>query len=120
MIDALVSGRLYGRPTRRTAQNGKAFATAKVRAAMRADETLLVSVIAFQPGAVTALLALEDGDSVGVSGELKVGTYTAKDGTSRPALDLTAHAVVSPYHVQRKRQALKDARRETPLSGGNS
>ena len=32
MIDGLVSGRLYGAPQDRTAQNGKTFVTAKMRA----------------------------------------------------------------------------------------
>jgi single-stranded DNA-binding protein len=109
MIDALIAGRLYGTPTERTSQNGNRFVTAKVRAPMANGETMFVNVIAFSDAAKTALLALAEGDSVAISGELKVSTYNDKNGTSRPSLDLTAHAVLTEYHIQRKRKAVGEA-----------
>jgi single-stranded DNA-binding protein len=109
VIDALIAGRLYGKPQGRTSKNGKAFATAKLRAAMANGETAFVNVIAFSDTAKAALLALVDGDSTAISGELKVSVYQAADGTTRPSLDLVAHAVVSAYDVQRKRKAAAEA-----------
>ena len=58
MIDALISGKLYGQPTERTSKTGKPFALAKVRAAGGDGESLFVNVIAFDAAPCTALLAL--------------------------------------------------------------
>jgi hypothetical protein len=54
------------------------------------------------------LLALQEGDSAAFAGELKVSIYTDKNGEARPSLDLTAHAVLSEYHVSRKRKAIAE------------
>ena len=109
MIDVLIAGRLYSKPQSRRSKNGNAFATAKVRTPMANGESSFVNVVAFSAAARTALLALTDGDSVAISGELKASTYTDKDGAARPSLDLTAHAVLAEYHVQRKRKAVEAA-----------
>ena len=108
MIDALIAGRLYGKPQSRTSKNGNAFATAKVRTPMANGESAFVNVIAFSDLAKTALLALSEGDSVAMAGELKVSTYTDKDGAAKPSLDLIAHAVLTEYHVARKRKAMAE------------
>jgi hypothetical protein len=47
MIDALIAGKLYGKPKQMTGKAGKPFATAKVRAAAGEGEALFVNVIAF-------------------------------------------------------------------------
>ena len=108
MIDALIGGELYDKPQARTAKNGNPFATAKVRASTRDGEALFVNIIAFSTTAVSALLALSDGDSVAVAGELTAGGYLDKTGEPRPSLELLAHQVLTQYHVQRKRAAVKD------------
>jgi len=108
MIDALIAGRLYGTPQSRTGRNGNAFAVAKVRTPMANGECSFVNVICFNDTAIAALLALSEGDSVALAGELKVSVYTDKTGAARPSLDLTAHAVLTPYHVTRKRQAMQE------------
>jgi single-stranded DNA-binding protein len=105
MIDALVAGKLYGKPAQRTGQSGKAFVTAKVRAPVSDGDALFVNVIAFSVTAGAALLALDDGDSVAVCGTLTPKVWTDKDGNARPGLDMVAHVAQSPYHVKRKRQA---------------
>jgi single-stranded DNA-binding protein len=109
MIDALIAGRLYGRPQSRTSKNGNAFATAKVRTPMANGESAFVNVVAFSDTAKTVLLALDDGDSVAISGELKASAYTDKSGAARPSLDLTAFVVTTEYHVTRKRKAAAPA-----------
>lgn len=107
MIDALISGKVYGQPTERTSKAGKPFAVAKVRAAGGDGESLFVNVIAFDAAPCTALLALEDGDSVALAGTLTPKVWTDKDGNARPALDLVAHQVLSAYSVTRKRAAMQ-------------
>jgi single-stranded DNA-binding protein len=108
MIDALIAGKLYGAPAERTAKNGNRFAIAKVRVATVTGEGIFVNVIAFAASAVESLLALTDGDSVAMSGELTPKVWTDKNGEARPALDLVAHAVLTAYHVTRKRQAINN------------
>jgi hypothetical protein len=47
-----------------------------------------------------------------LSGALTPKVWTDREGNARPALDLVAHAVLSPYHVTRKRNAVQADRRE--------
>jgi Single-strand binding protein family len=109
MIDALIAGRLYGNVTERQAKNGSPFAVCKVRVATAGgDGCTFVSVITFNPVAIAALLALSDGDSVALAGELTPKVWTDREGVAKPALDLVAHAVLTAYHITRKRQAVKD------------
>lgn len=112
MMDALIGGRLHAKPEARTGKNGNTFATAKVRAAAGDGESLFVNVIAFDHAAVTALLALDAGDSISLSGALTPRVWTDRAGNARPALDLVAHAVLTPYHVTRKRNAMQADRQE--------
>ncbi len=106
-IDALIAGKLHARPEERTSKTGKPFATAKMRAAAGDGESLFVNIIAFDPAAVAALLALDAGDSLAVSGGLTPKVWTDREGTARPALDVVAHAVLTSYHVSRKRSAMQ-------------
>ena len=114
MIDGLVSGRLYGTAQVRTGQHGTHFVTCRVRASAGDGESLFVNVIAFDDTVKEALQALDDGDSVSLAGALTPKTWTDKQGNAKPALDMVAHAVLTAYHVQRKRRA---ARGETEQSG---
>ena len=116
MIDALIGGKVFGTPTKRTGASGKPFVVAKVRTPMADGETVFVSVIAFNEDVGCALLALSDGDSVALSGALTPKVWQPANGAPKPALDLVAHAVVTTYHVQRKRQAMQP----TPAMNGNA
>jgi len=109
MIDALIGGKLYGQPAQRTGSSGKPFVTARVRVPTEAGDALLVGVIAFAESVREALLALDDGDSVCLAGALTPKVWTDRDGAARPGLDLVAHAITTPYHVSRKRQAVTPA-----------
>ena len=122
MFDALIAGRLAGKPQERTARNGRPYVTARLRLTQHAPdpargvpETLFVVVVAFRDAVVAALSALADGDAVTLAGELTVGTWAAEDGTVRPSLSLTAHAVLTEYHVARRRHAMDD-RGRTPTA----
>ena len=71
MIEGLIAGKVYGRPEQRVGNNsGKPFVTAKVRAATSGGEMLFVNILAFDPTAQAALLALSDGDAVSLAGTL--------------------------------------------------
>jgi single-stranded DNA-binding protein len=109
MIDAVIAGRLYRKPSEHTAKNGRRFITAKVRVSTRDGGAIFVNVICFEEAAAGAPLALADGDSVALSGEATPSVWTAKDGTARAVLDLLAHAVISPFSVTRKRRAVSAA-----------
>lgn len=108
MIDGLIAGKLSGSAQNRTAHNGKTFVTAKVRAADSDGEAQFISVVAFDDGVKTALLALGDGDSVSASGSLTIDTSEARNGTTRVSIKLVATAVLTPYHVRRKREAIAE------------
>ena len=108
MIDALIQGKIHGTPTQRTGKSGKPFALAKMRVPTTEGESVFVSVIAFDDGPVAALLALKEGDSVAVTGSLKVGTWLDKEGNHRPALDVVAQQVMTLYQVRHKRAATQE------------
>lgn len=109
MIDALVSGKLYGTPQERTASTGSPFVTLKVRAVAGDGGSVFVNVIAFAPDTCAALLALGDGDgdSVALAGTITPKVWIDREGEARPSLDMVAHACLSAYHVTRKRNAMK-------------
>ena len=109
MIDALIAGKIYGQPAQRTAKTGSTFATAKLRLATGDGESLFANVIAFDDAPCRALLALSDGDSVALAGTLTPKVWADKTGTPHPALDIVAHQVLTPYHVQRKRRSVAGA-----------
>ena len=109
MIDALIGGKLFGQPAERMGKAGKPFAVAKVRVAAGDGESLFVSVIAFDPVPCAALLVLNDGDSVALSGALTPKVWTDKQGNVRPSVDMVAHQVLTAYHVTRKRAAMQGA-----------
>jgi single-stranded DNA-binding protein len=54
---------------------------------------------------VARLLQLKAGAAVSLAGALKVGTWQAKDGTTRPQLDLVADEVASTTPRPRKPKA---------------
>jgi single-stranded DNA-binding protein len=106
MIDGLISGRLYGTAQVRTGQHGTHFVTCRVRASAGDGETLFVNVIAFDDIVKDMLLALDDGDTVSLTGAMTPKVWTDKQGNVKPALDLVAHAVLTLYHAQHKRRTM--------------
>jgi single-stranded DNA-binding protein len=108
MIDGLIAGKLYGAPQERTSKTGTPFTVAKVLCTAGDGESLFVSVIAFEAYACTALLALDDGDSVALAGMLTPKVWIDKDGDARPALDIVAAQVLTVYHVTSKRKAVSN------------
>jgi single-stranded DNA-binding protein len=106
VIDGLIGGKLYGKAAQRKSGNGKTYYTVKVRAAAGEGDALFVNVITFSGAVGETLLALDDGDSVSLSGALTPKVWTPPNGEPRPVLDMVAHGVLTAYHVTRKRQAV--------------
>lgn len=109
MIDALLTGKLAADPKAGTARNGNPYVTARAWVTMGAEDRLSVSVIAFDAGTVAGLLALTAGDPVTLAGELTPKVWTDNAGNARPSADMKAHALLTPYHVTRKRRAMEGA-----------
>lgn len=116
MIDGLIGGKLYGKPAQRVGQSGKPFVTAKVRTPTAEGDALFVNVIAFDKGVCDALLALQEGDSVSLSGVLTPKVWT-HNGEARAALDMVAHAALTAYNINRKRQVVKGEQKPRQDSG---
>jgi len=112
MIDALLTGKLAANPEARTASNGNRYCTARLWVATGAEDHLSVMVIAFDPDTVAGLLALAKDETVALAGEFTPKVWTDRDGNAKPSADMKAHALLTPYHVNRKRQAV--ANQETP------
>ena len=108
MIDALITGKLVSTPEQRQAGNGNRFTVVRVRVSAGNGEPLFVSAICFDSKVQKLLQALSEGDSACLAGELTPKIWTPKGGEPRIAADLTVHAVLTPYHVKRKRQAMQD------------
>lgn len=106
MIEALITGTLTGLAEQRQGKNDTTFVLAKVKATPGEGESLIVNVIAFAPEACAALLALDEGDTLALTGALTPKVWTDKQGNTRPALDLVASQVLTVYQVERKRAAL--------------
>ena len=107
MMAARLTGKLAAGPKPGTSRNGNPYATARVMVTTGAEERLSVSVIAFDAETVAGLLALTSGEPVTLAGELTPKVWTDKDGNARPSGDMKAHALLTPYHVTRKRRAME-------------
>ena len=70
MINALISGRMFGHAEERSGQANSHYVTCKIRAATDDGDMIICNVIAFKAEAQQSLLALNDGDSVSISGGL--------------------------------------------------
>lgn len=114
MIDALLIGKLAANAEARTSSNGNRYCTARVWVTTGAEDRLSVMVIAFEPDTVTGLLALAKDETVAIAGELTPKVWTDRDGNAKPSADMKAHALLTPYHVTRKRQAMTDRLRLDP------
>jgi single-stranded DNA-binding protein len=105
MIDALIAGRLRGAVTVRQSSSGNAFATWRIAAAGKDGESLLCSCITFSQKAIAAMQALDDGDSVAVSGEASISVWADQNKGQCHGLNVQVYAVMTAYHLGRKRKA---------------
>jgi single-stranded DNA-binding protein len=103
MIEGLIAGTLVGLAETRQGKNGTSFALAKVKATAGDGESMIVNVIAFATEAASALMALDDGDAIALTGGLTPKVWTDKQGNTRPALDMVASNVLTVFHANQKR-----------------
>ena len=109
MIDALINGKIAFKPIKRIGKNQNLYVTVSVFTPTAMGDNMRVGVIAFDERVCQSLLALDEGDSICMSGELTPKIWQPKDGSEpKPACDFIAHAILTTYHVNRKRQAVQD------------
>lgn len=102
MIESIVSGRLSDRPHQRTDTTGRPFVTATVRV-LTGDENQPyrhVKVNAYGDKPKMALLGLEEGEAMAVTGTLSVWTAVNSEGTITPRFCITAVRVMSLYRAK--------------------
>lgn len=111
MIDALVSGRLQATPVSRIAKTGTPFVTVGMVVAQPDAELerLYVSLIAFDTGVMTALLAHEKGDVIAVSGRMTIALYESATAAVRPSVNVVAHGLLSPYYLRKRKRRVAAA-----------
>lgn len=78
MIDGLIAGKIVGQPKEGQGKNGT-YVTARLRVATDGD-ALFVSVIAFSKTVCGQLMALNEGDSVALSGSLTPKVWQSNEG----------------------------------------
>lgn len=105
MINVLIEGALHSAPVKRTSAKGTPYITAQMRAAGDDAETVWVSLIAFDAGAVEVLGKLAAGDAVAVAGHASLSTWQANDGEHKAGLKVTVSKVMSVYEAGKRRGA---------------
>lgn len=107
MIEALVAGKLVGKPEARTAKSGRTFVQARLRVPAGGEEVIFARLTAFSDTAGAALLALDDGDAVAVAGSVKLGAWVDRDGNAKPNVNMVVSQVLTVYHLKRRREAVQ-------------
>jgi single-stranded DNA-binding protein len=104
MISILTTGTLIARPAACTSRNGNNYVRCQLRA-NAGDESFLVSLVAFDEGICKALLALDKGDSVSVTGTGKPSTWTGRDNEPCLGLNVKVEQLMTQYSLTKKRAA---------------
>jgi single-stranded DNA-binding protein len=103
-FDVLIQGKLRGGVAFKQSSNSHPYASFKLTTTDKKGAGLLASVIVFSESAIDTVRSLDDGDTVAVSGEAAISTWTGGDGSPRYGLDVTAHLIITAYHAGRKRR----------------
>lgn len=102
-MQGIAGGRIYGAAQHRTVR-GTPFATARLCVPTGADPRCM-AVVAFDPTAQAALLALDDGDAVSLVGTINVEARTARGRLSKSTVSMIATRVLTAYSAKRRRDA---------------
>lgn len=86
---------------------------------MHDGNVALVSVAAFDPSPMAALLVLQDGDAVSLAGPLTLTTWTDNAGETRPGAAMVAHNVLTSYSTTKKRKAQQELAAPSPGMTGD-
>jgi hypothetical protein len=57
-------------------------------------------------------MALEDGDSISLSGALTPKVWVHRDGKAHPTIDMVASVALTAYHGRRKKQVVASTAEE--------
>ena len=104
MIEALVSGKMLAPATQKTGKN-KPFVLARLAANSHVEEYVTVSVIAFEEEAQQALLKLNKGDQVTVTGKASPKLWEDLKGEKHSSLDLVANNVLTVYQANEPKKS---------------
>jgi single-stranded DNA-binding protein len=105
MIRALIGGKLFRAPERRTSQSGKPFATAKMTTKQEDGEAVFVSLICFDTELVERLAGIQEGAALAVVGRVTMTTYQAKDGSTKAGMDMVVEELAALAKKPRKPRA---------------
>jgi single-stranded DNA-binding protein len=105
---ALISGKLFRDPERKTSKAGKPYAMATIKDG-QGEAANWWRVFAFGDEAADELLGLRSGDAVAVSGSFKADIYD-KGGTSRISLSVVADRIISAKKQKREQAADRRAK----------
>lgn len=97
MIEALVSGKMLAKPTQKEGKNKKPFVLARVTAQSHNEDSVTVSVIAFNEDAQETLLKLDKGDLVSIAGKASPKLWEDPKGEKHSSLDLVANRVLTVF-----------------------
>ncbi|GAB2875748.1 hypothetical protein GCM10027093_08970 [Paraburkholderia jirisanensis] len=96
MLNGLISGTLLNTPREGFSRSGSPYVAAKVRVVDRDGTTRPVNVVAYADNARNALLPLDEGDSLAMTGELTLDMWDAGD-KMKLTIGLIAYKVTSLY-----------------------
>ena len=115
MIDALISGKLIKDTELKTGQSGKPYCQFMLSVSVGSEKPAVVSGMAF--GEVAERVAkLQKGDPLSVIGSLKPSEWLDKStGETRHGLSVTAHNVLSPYDIKKRKPAAPESATGKPF-----
>ena len=105
MIEALVSGKMLAKPTQKEGKNKKPFVLARVTAQSHNEDSVTVSVIAFNEDAQETLLKLDKGDLVSIAGKASPKLWEDLKGEKHSSLDLVANNVLTVYQASEPKKS---------------
>ena len=105
MIEALVSGKMLAKPTQKEGKNKKPFVLARVTAQSHSEDSVTVSVIAFNEDAQETLLKLDKGDLVSIAGKASPKLWEDLKGEKHSSLDLVANNVLTVYQASEPKKS---------------
>lgn len=109
-LHILAQGQLTADPVSRESKSGKPFVTAQLRVTAE-NESLLLSVVAFDEAVCDILARLKKGDAAAVSGRAKPTSWLGQNGEQRRGLSVVAASALAIEPKARKATSIRGPRR---------
>lgn len=113
---ALITGKLFKSPERKTSKAGTAYVTATMKA-RDGDSQQFWRLTVFSNSAQDELMRLDDGDALSCQGAMRAEVYTPEGGEPRVSLSLVVDNVIGAKPKPKQRQP-KDERMNTSFQTG--